>query len=175
MDTTENSNQDTVEQSNPESYSNPTLDSVTAENPVYSHIVGVFRERAQADQAMEALKQAGIGDEEPQLTEYNPHGAEGAVDSTQFESERRFLVHVLAVGKEQDAVEVLIRCGANNSDLPPGTALVRGSIINTNEPIADHAPTGPAVGASSDSLFEKSKPASHPSDVKLGDESTFKH
>ena len=84
-------------------------------------------------------------------------------------------MHVLAVGKEQDAVEVLIRCGANNSDLPPGTALMRGSIINTNEPIADHAPTGPAVGTSSDSLFEKSKPASHPTDVKVMDDPTFKH
>lgn len=99
----------------------------------------------------------------------------GPVDSTQFEPERRFLVHVLAVGKEQDAVEVLIRCGANNSDLPPGTALVRGSIINTNEPIADHAPASPAVGTSSDSLFEKSKPVSHPTDVKVMDDPTFNH
>ncbi len=175
MDTTENSNLDTVENSNTTPDSDTTLNSATTENPAYSHIVGVFRERAQADQAMEALKQAGIGDEEPQLTEYNPHGEEGSVDSTQFEPERRFLVHVLAVGKEQDAVEVLIRCGANNSDLPPGTALVRGSIINTNEPIADHAPASPAVGTSSDSLFEKSKPVSHPTDVKVMDDPTFNH
>lgn len=77
MDTTENSNLDTVENSNTTPDSDTTLNSATTENPAYSHIVGVFRERAQADQAMEALKQAGIGDEEPQLTEYNPHGEEG--------------------------------------------------------------------------------------------------
>ncbi len=174
MDPTENSNVDTVENTDTTPKSDTTLNAVTSENPDYSYIVGVFRERAQADQAMEALKQAGIGDEEPQLTEYHPQ-EEGSDDSTQIQAAQRFLVRVLAMGKEQDAVEVLIRCGANNSDLPPGTALVRGSIINTNEPIADHAPTGPAIATSPDSLFEKSKPASHPAEVKVMDDTTFKH
>jgi hypothetical protein len=44
----------------------------------YAHIVGVFRDRAKADQAVEALKQAGMSDVD--LTVYDPQAA-GVVDS----------------------------------------------------------------------------------------------
>ncbi len=44
----------------------------------YAHIVGVFRGRAKADQAVEAIKQAGMSDVE--LTVYDPQAA-GVVDT----------------------------------------------------------------------------------------------
>src|SRR5712691_9886919 len=36
----------------------------------FSDIVGVFRDRSQADEAVDELKQAGFADDEIQLTEY---------------------------------------------------------------------------------------------------------
>src|SRR5258708_8096258 len=126
----------------------------------YAHIVGVFRGRAKADQAVEAIKQAGMSDVE--LTVYDPQAA-GVVDTpvdageasamdtsvdtsavetaTRLETATRFLVHVLAEGREQDAVGILVDCGANNADIPPGTILVHGSIVsaddNSPHPIAE--------------------------------------
>src|SRR5579862_5223690 len=95
----------------------------TIEHTDYSYIGGGFRDRAKAEQALEALKQAGIGDEPPQLTIYYPQD-EGSADAAHMESEMRALVHVRAEGREQDAVEILIRHGSNNADLPTGTELV---------------------------------------------------
>ncbi len=85
----------------------------------YAHIVGVFRDRAKANQAVEALKQAGMSAVE--LTVYDPQAA-GVVDTpvdageasamdtsvdtsavetaTRLETATRFLVHVLAEGRE---------------------------------------------------------------------------
>src|SRR5260221_4106845 len=95
----------------------------TLDTAKYAHIVGVFRDRAKADQAVEALKQAGMRDVD--LTVYDPQAA-GVVDSpvdageasamdtsvatsvvetaTRLATATRFLVHVLAEGREQDAV-----------------------------------------------------------------------
>ncbi len=106
----------------------------------YAHIVGVFRDRAKADQAVEAIKQAGMSAVE--LTVYDPQAA-GVVDTpvdtravetaARLATATRFLVHVLAEGREQDAVSILADCGANNADIPPGTLLVHGSIVSTDE------------------------------------------
>ena len=110
----------------------------------YAHIVGVFRDRAKADQAVEALKQAGMSDVD--LTVYDPQAA-GVVDTpvdmsavetaTRLATATRFLVHVLAEGREQDAVSILADCGANNADIPPGTMLVHGSIVSADEDSAE--------------------------------------
>ena len=86
----------------------------------YAHIVGVFRGRAKADQAVEAIKQAGMSDVE--LTVYDPQAA-GVVDTpvdageasamdtsvdtsavetaTRLATATRFLVHVLAEGRSR--------------------------------------------------------------------------
>src|SRR5260221_10762068 len=104
----------------------------------YAHIVGVFRDRAKADQAVEALKQAGMSAVE--LTVYDPQAA-GVVDTpvdageasvvdtsvdtsavetaTRLATATRFLVHVLAEGREEDAVGILAACGGNNDGLRP--------------------------------------------------------
>jgi hypothetical protein len=120
----------------------------------YAHIVGVFRDRAKADQAVEAIKQAGMSDVD--LTVYDPQAA-GVVDTpvdageasaidtsvdtsavetaTRLATATRFLVHVLAEGREQDAVGIL--GGANNAAIPPGTMLVHGSIVSADEDSAE--------------------------------------
>ncbi len=115
---------------------NATDTTDTLDTAKYAHIVGVFRDRAKADQAVEALKQAGMSAVD--LTVYDPQAA-GVVDTsvdtsavetaTRLETATRFLVHVLAEGREQDAVGILADFGANNADLPPGTLLVHGSIV----------------------------------------------
>jgi hypothetical protein len=124
------------------------------ETAKYSDIVGVFRDRAKADQALEALRQTGMGSNLAPLTVYNPHAEEEAADFTRLESDTRFIVHVWAEGREQEAVEILMNCGANNADLPPGTALVHGVIVASDEAPVDLLPANPVAGASSDSLFE---------------------
>src|SRR5258708_10318109 len=104
----------------------------------YAHIVGVFRDRAKADQAVEAIKQAGMSTVE--LAVYDPQAA-GVVDTpvdagkasamdtsvdmsavetaTRLATATRFLVHVLAEGREQDAVGILAACVLNTHAIPP--------------------------------------------------------
>jgi hypothetical protein len=108
-----------------------TMNSSTHEAMAYSYMVGVFRERTKAEQALNELKQAGF--QETKLTVYDPHPAAEAVDSSQIDSGMRVLVHVLAEGREQEAVGILASNGANNADLPFGTDLYQGSIISSND------------------------------------------
>ena len=106
-----------------------TTNSGTNEDTTYSHMVGMFRDRTNAEQALNELKQAGF--RETELTMYDPHLAEEAVDSSPADSGMRVLVQVLAEGREQEAVEILVSNGANNSDLPFGTKLSHGSLIGS--------------------------------------------
>ena len=108
-----------------------TTNSGTHEDRAYSYMVGVFRERTKAEQALSELQQAGF--QETELTVYDPHPAEEPVDSSQVDSGMRVLVHVLAEGREQEAVGILASHGANNSDLPFGTDLSHGSIIAASD------------------------------------------
>ena len=117
------------------------MNSGTNEVTAYSHMVGVFRERTNAEQALNELKQAGFQD--TKLTVYDPHQAEEpSVESSQVDSGMRVLVHVLAEGREQEAVGILARYGANNSDLPFGTDLSHGSLVAS--PDAPNAQSTPS-------------------------------
>ncbi len=127
----------------------------------YSDIVGVFRDRSNADRAIDGLKQAGIGEDQIQLTEYNLHIAEEVYSSSQHESNKRIIVHVKAYGKEQDAVGILVHNGANNADIPPGTMLVHGSLISSNSETADLVPGQPTDEGVSDGFFGKLKQKGH--------------
>ena len=108
-----------------------TTNSGTHEDRAYSYMVGVFRERTKAEQALSELQQAGF--QETELTVYDPHPAEEAVDFSPVDSGMRFLVQVLAEGREQEAVGILASHGANNADLPFGTDLSHGSIVGSND------------------------------------------
>ncbi len=127
----------------------------------YSDIVGVFRDRSNADRAIDRLKQVGIGEDQIQLTEYNLHTAEEAYSSSLHESNKRIIVHVKAEGKEQDAVGILVHNGANNADIPPGTMLVHGSLISSNSETADLVPGQPTDEDVSDGFFGKLKQKGH--------------
>ncbi len=101
----------------------------------YSHVVGVFRDRANADQAIEALKQAGMREDQLRLTVYSPN-----VDGETHNPRQRFVLHVDAAGREQEAVGIMASCGANNADVPAGTILEHGSIVNVNGAEGDSVP-----------------------------------
>ena len=121
----------------------------------YSHVVGVFRERSNAERAIDKLKRIGIGEDQIQLDEYNLQTAEGIDSSSRQESNKRLIVNVDAEGKEQEAVGILVNHGANNADIPPGTELVHGSLISTNSETGDLNPEQPTGESSPDTFFGK--------------------
>jgi hypothetical protein len=123
-------------------------------NPVdYSHVVGVFRERSKAEQAIDKLKRIGIGEDHIQLTEYNLQNTEGASSLSRQETNKRLIVSVEANGKEQEAVGIMVNNGANNADIPPGTEIVHGSLVNSNSETDNLNPGQLTTESSSDSFF----------------------
>ena len=121
----------------------------------YSHVVGVFRERSRAEQAIAKLKRIGIGEDQIQLNEYHLQTAEGIGSSSRQETNKRLIVNVEADGKELEAVGILVTNGANNADIPPGTELVHGSLISSNSETADLNPGHPTGESSPESFFGK--------------------
>jgi hypothetical protein len=120
----------------------------------YAHVVGVFRERSNAEQAIDKLKQIGIGEDQIQLTEYTLENTEKASSLSQ-ETNKRLIVNVEANGKEQEAVGIMVTNGANNADIPPGTELVHGSLISSNSETPDLNPRQPTGESASESFFGK--------------------
>jgi len=133
-------------------------------------MVGVFRERTTAEQALNELRQAGFW--ETELTVYDPHPAAEAVDSFQGDAGMRVLVHVLAEGREQEAVAILVSKGANNADLPLGTTLNHGSLIGA--PDAQGA-THATAGGPSESFFDTANAPGHPQDSSIMDNPNTPH
>jgi hypothetical protein len=115
-----------------------------------SPIVGVFRDHAKADNAVEELKQAGFG--EDKIT--------SAVVSLQTATEKqtpentRIIVTVTADGKDKQAFGILFNSGANNADFPPGMELRDGNIVIAQKETTDLIPE-PSLeaGFSKDSYF----------------------
>jgi hypothetical protein len=119
-----------------------------------SPIVGVFRDHAKADHAVEELKQAGF--REDQIT--------SAVVSLQTASEEhssentRIIVTVTADGKDKQAFGILFNSGANNADLPPGLSLRDGKIVSSQAETTDLIPEPTLeAGFSKDSYFGEVK------------------
>ena len=121
----------------------------------YSRVVGVFRERSKAEQAIDKLKRIGIEEDQIQLTEYNLHNAEMISDLSRPETNKRLVLNVEADGKEQEAVGIMMNSGANNTDIPPGTELVHGSLISSNSETANLNTEQPTDESSPDSFFGK--------------------
>src|SRR5229473_6710333 len=137
----------------------------------FSDIVGVFRDRSNAEQAMESLKQAGFGEDHIQLTEFNPPGAEETPSPTLQASEMRLIVLVKTSDRDQEAVGIMAQHGANNADLPAGTRLVHGTVITANAETVDLIPgsTASANQSSSDSLFGEAQVPGHPGEITMMD------
>src|SRR5579859_665913 len=123
----------------------------------YSDIVGVFRERSQAEEAMEELRQAGFAEDAMDLKEYELQGGVEALTTNPVlqPSNRRVLVRVKAPGKEQEAVGILAQHGANNADLPVGTQLVHGVLVGTGIETPDLLPGQANEATAPDDLFEE--------------------
>lgn len=135
----------------------------------YTNIVGVFRDRAKADEAVEALKQVGFQEELIHLTEYEPQTQEEKDSLPGITSTTRFIVDVLAEGREQEAVGILTHHGANNADLPPGTSLVHGAIIRSTGETVDLIPGASNTEGSPNGLYEDVKVPGHPGEISTID------
>ncbi len=144
----------------------------------YSDIVGVFRDRSKADQAIEGLKQAGMSEGQIHLIEFDPNPEVEAVEVdsvSQHVSAKRFIVHVKAEGREQEAVGILVENGANNADLPPGTMLVHGTIVGANAESVDLVPDQSHKEGFSDSFFGQAAAPGHPDDISIMDNPNAPH
>ena len=141
----------------------------------FSDIVGVFRERSNADQAVDELKQAGFEGDHIQLTEYELQGAVEAASPSLQASNKRIIVHVKAEGREQEAVGILVQHGANNADIPVGTKLVHGMLTGSNAESADLVPGQSNEDVSSDDLFGEATTPGHPGDINIMDRSDSPH
>jgi hypothetical protein len=145
----------------------------THENTSYSHMVGVFRERTKAEQALNELKQAGF--RETELTVYDPHPAEEPVDSSRVAGGMCVLVQVLAEGREQEAVAILVSHGANNADLPLGTQLSHGSLIGAHDEPDTQGATHATAAGLPESFFGTAKAPGHPQDISVTDNPNTPH
>ncbi|HEU0004144.1 MAG TPA: hypothetical protein VFQ36_24780 [Ktedonobacteraceae bacterium] len=141
----------------------------------FSDIVGVFRERSNADQAVDELKQAGFDGDQIELTEYELQGAVEAASPSLQASNKRIIVHVKAEGREQEAVGLLVQHGANNADIPAGTKLVHGVLTGSNAETADLVPGQANEDTSSNDLFGEVKTPGHPDDINIMDRSDSPH
>ena len=130
----------------------------------FSDMVGVFRERSQAEQAVAELKQAGFTENAIQVTEYELQGvaAVETVSPSLQASNKRVIVHVKAEGKEQEAVGIMAQHGANNADIPAGTKLVHGILTGANAETADLVPGQVNEVPTTDDLFGEVKIPGHP-------------
>jgi hypothetical protein len=132
----------------------------------YSDIVGVFRDRSQAEEAMEELKRAGFAEDGMELKEYELQGGLETLTTnpTLQPSNKRVIVHVKAPGKEQEAVGILAQHGANNADIPAGTELVHGVLVGAGVETADLIPEQPTEATTTDDLFEEGTPPGIPAE-----------
>jgi hypothetical protein len=118
-----------------------------------SQIVGVFRDQAKADHAVEELKQAGFT--EDQIT--SRVVSLQTVSEEQTPENTRIFVSVKADGRDKQAFGILFTSGANNGDLPPGMSL-SGSIVTSQGETVDLIPNPELEGSfSKDSYFGEEK------------------
>ncbi len=115
-----------------------------------SPIVGVYRDHAKADQAVEELKQAGFREEQITSAKYSLEPAQ----EVQTPENSRIIVTVTPEGRDQQAFGILFSNGANNADLPPGMVLKHGKVVSSQEESVALVPE-PALeaGFSKDSYF----------------------
>lgn len=140
-------------------------------------IVGVFRDRAQADLAIEGLIQAGFSKDQVRSIVYGLNVAEGEQAGAQFSPEAsRTIVTVDADEREPEALGILFQYGANNADLPPGMALENGVLVEAQPETAEHIPQqGAEDGSNPYTFFEEVKEPGHPDDIMIIDNPNFPH
>ena len=123
------------------------------ENTDLSPIIGVFRDHAKANHAVEELKQAGFTEDQIKSKVVGLHTASGE----QTPEYTRFIVIVKADGRGKQAFGILFSNGANNADLPPGMTL-SGTILTSEGETVDLVPQPELEGSfSKDSFFAEDK------------------
>jgi hypothetical protein len=119
-----------------------------------SPIVGVFRDQAKAEHAVEKLKQAGFTDDQVKSKVVSLHSA----SEEQTPENTRIIIVVKAEGKDKEAFGILFTSGANNADLPPGVALSDSRIVNAHEEAVDLLPKPELEGSfTNDGFFGTEK------------------
>ena len=96
------------------------MDQRIEDNP--SLVEGVFRNKEDASNAIQALKEAGFGDDQISSKNYN-------VTNTGMPDTERTVVAVMAEDRHQEAADILVRNGSNNADLPAGATLDAGTLV----------------------------------------------
>lgn len=117
-----------------------------------STIVGVFEDQAQADQAVNELRSAGFSNDQinllvrsasvtneeipadEQRTETEEEGTAAEMTPSVFKGKSevsRTIVTVQAEGREQDALAILHRNGANNANIPDALEADLAPILGT--------------------------------------------
>lgn len=92
-----------------------------------SLVAGAFKNRADADHAIQELKQAGFRDDQIKASAYNLNATPEVHDAVELQSENSWIiVTVMAENRNQDAASIFVHNGANNADLPPGIELDQG-------------------------------------------------
>jgi hypothetical protein len=123
------------------------------ENTDSTPIVGVFRDQAKADPAIEELKQAGFTEDQIKSKVVGLHTASGE----QTPENTRIVVIVKADGRGKQAFGILFSNGANNADLPPGMSL-SGTILTSEGETVELIPESELEGSfSKDSYFGEEK------------------
>ncbi|MFL5625293.1 MAG: hypothetical protein ACJ788_06805 [Ktedonobacteraceae bacterium] len=146
-------------------------------------IVGVFRDRARANLAVEQLKQAGFSEDQIQANAYNlasnTSTAEGIGDGPHIPGvggESRFVVAVNADGREHEAVGVMVRNGANNSDLPHGMVLEHGSLVNEQGESVNFSPMRDVEDdPGTNTFFGEARDPGHDEDISIMDNPNYPH
>lgn len=101
-----------------------------------SPIVGVFRNHANADHAVEELKQAGFTEDQITSKVVSLHSR----PEEQTPENTRIIVTVKAEGEDKQAFGILFNNGANNADLPTGMSLSDSRIVTSQEETVDLIP-----------------------------------
>ena len=131
-----------------------------------SPIVGVFRDHAKADHAVEELKQAGFTEDKITSSVVGLH----TEPEEQTPENTRIIVTVKADGRDKQAFGILFNSGANNADLPPGLSLRDGKIVSSQAETTDLIPEPTLeAGFSKDSYFGEVKGSGLSDEPIMGD------
>jgi hypothetical protein len=138
-----------------------------------STIVGVFEDQAQAEQAINELRSAGFSDDQINLVVHRAPGTGEDIisDAKRIEAGEsrtdeapgifkeksevtRTVVTVKAEGREQEAVGILIRNGANNANIPEALEAELAPILGPEAVSTARQSEQPIDARSRDSFFE---------------------
>ena len=120
--------------------------------PEYSTTLGIFTDRAAADRALEELRQAGFDNDQLRYITRDEDRQQGTAprkesQSSQAESEtRRIFFIVNALGRYQEACDILLRNGAEvttqKPDVANSTSMIGSSARDDHGPHVSYVPHG---------------------------------